>query len=332
MIRRFSLVLTVLILFSSLLFSCREDGKRKLFGLKKVTPPTLIHNHLLFSTFANEFSFPIWFNDSLIAMNKVAKITRNIYPKSLSSVDQEDSMYQVPSEIITYEFNKLGMVKKVSHVFYYDDRKISQFEYVYPFPANKNGFASVRLDSMVLFKDNISIPLNTTRDMELFALYNTVKSGPGFSIFNNRMSGDNLFCISDKKLSSPLEIDRQFKPNPRDLILLGTPRKPEKVYHVENKINEIHVKKFNYDKNKIVSIRSNSYPFHTTRYFSYDKKGYCTGFIDSTYSESTFLTRTISNFDNNALHTPTKIFHRKENSEGVMRLINYEEFIYEYRK
>lgn len=330
--RRFSLLFAVFVLFLFVLFSCQEDRKTKLFGLKKSNPPTLIYNHLLFSDFANEFSFPIWFNDSLIQLHKIEKITRNIYPKSLTSSDTYDSLYQVPSEIVIYEFDKLGQVRKVSHIFYFDDRKISQFEYVYPYAANKIGFASVRLDSMVVFKDNIPVPLNTSRDLEIFALYNSVKSEKGYSIFTDRMTGDFLYCLLDKKLISPLEIDRQFKPNPRDIILIGSPKKPEKVYHVENKINETKVKKFTYKKGKIDNIRSNSYPFHTMRNFSYDKNGYCIGYIDSTFSESNYLTRTITDFENNRISSPRKIFHKKENSEGKMSLINFEEFTYEYRK
>jgi hypothetical protein len=313
-------------------FSCTENGKRKIFDLKKTNPPSLIHNHLLFSDFSNEFSFPIWFNDSMIRTNKIKKITRNIYPKRLLNKAINDTLFQMPSETVIYEFGVEGNVEKVSHLFFFDDRKISQFEYVYPYLANNTGFASVRLDSMVVFKDKIPVSLNTIRDLELFALYNFKKSDKGFSIFENRMTGDFLFCLSDKKLWRPLEIDREFRPNPKDLILLGNPLKPEKIYQVKNKINEKNVQQFNYKNGSIQVIRKDAYPFNTARYFTYDKIGYCTGYIDSTFSEDTFLTRTLSNFENNIIFSPTKILNKKENSDGKMILINYQEFIYEYRK
>jgi hypothetical protein len=330
MIKLSSVSLLLTLLLGSIISSCKSEGKRKLFNPKRTYPQSLFRNHLLFSDFANDFSFPIWFNDSLIKKNKISKITRIIYPKSLTEASRGDSILSVPSETIEFVFTKNGTVERVNQTFYYDDRKISQYEYQYHDFPNKYGFSSAKVDSKIAVIEKFGIDIS--RDAEKFALYDQKKQGKDFSSFKNRLSGDFLYSISNKALWGPLEIDKQIRPNPNDIVVLGDLYSPKKIYQVENKVNERNVVKYNYKKGNVRSIRTNEYPFHSIRNFIYDTRGYCTGYIDSTFSENNFLTRTISGFENNMIFSPTKIFHRKENSERKLTLINYEEFIFEYQK
>jgi|TARA_R110000737_G_scaffold17130_1_gene34585 hypothetical protein len=328
MIKRSTIHFLIALLFGSALFSCNGEVKRKLFNIKKTYPPSLIRNHLLFSDLSNEYSFPIWFSDSLIALNKISKITRIIYPKSLTEASQGDSTAVVPSETVEYLFLTNGSIEKIVRAFYFDDRKISEFEFIYTNEKGdkgKDGFAKVRYnqDSQINNKYTVS---------DVYTLYDRKKQQDRYIEFENRITGDYLYFIPEKKNWGPVDIDRTIRPNPQDILVLGNSLTPNKIYQVRNKVNETNVVEFEYMKGSIKNIRTNDYPFHSKRSFTYDKRGYCIGFIDSTFSENSFLTRTISDFENNMFFSPTKIYHRKENSEGKLTLINSEEFVYEFRK
>jgi hypothetical protein len=332
MVKRFLVLFTLSLLLCLLILSCGGEGKRKLFNLRKSYPPSLIRNHLLFSDLSNEYSFPIWFHDSLVELNKISKVTRLIYPKRLTEASRGDSILNVPSETIEYFFRTDGTIENIKRSFYFDDRKISEFDFLYPKPPNKHGFAQVKV-----VKNNLSKAKSTTSETANFTevnfkLYDEKKVENQFIEFENRNTGDFLYVIPKKEFWGALNIDRYIRPNPNDVLILGDLGAPKKIYQVENKVNETNVVEYSYKKGSIKTIQTNNYPFHTTRFFTYDKRGYCIGYIDSTFSDNSFLTRTISNFENNMSFSPTKIYHRKENSENKLTLINYEEFVYEYRK
>lgn len=309
--------------------SCTEVENPKFFKHKN-NPPSLIRNHLLFSSRATEYSFPIWFNDSLIRENKIARIKRIIYQKNLMKITLGESLPNTPSETIEYLFSKTGFLKTVNHTFYFDNHKISEFEFSYTKSPNKIGFSNVKLLDKMQSIDTL-FHLNQFGG-EQFSRYEPIKFFDHFATFKNIVVDELLHVVFSQNYWRPLTIDRKMNPNPNDLILLGNLFHPEKIYQVENKVTETYVELFNYRKGNIQNIKSWEYPFRSSRSFVYDKRGYCIGFIDSTYSENSFLTRTISDFENNMFFSPTKIYHRKENSVGKLTLINSEEFVYEFRK
>lgn len=329
MIKRSTFYFLIIILLSSVVFSCNGEVKRKLLGIRKSYPPSLIRNHLLFSELSNEYSFPIWFNDSIIELNNVFKIKRLVYPKSLTESSHGDSTFIMPSETTEYTFRKNGSIEKISHAFYFDDRKISEFEFFYEKSPDNAGYSKVRFSQESKVYSDSTIKNNLSQSEQL-ALYNRKKQESQFLEFENRNTGDFLYFIPKKEFWGPLDIDRYIRPNPNDILVLGNIFLPNKIYQVENKVNENNVVEFKYKNGSINLIQTNSYPFHSTRNFLYNSRGHCTGFIDSTFSENNYLTRTISRFENNMIFSPTKIYHRKENSDGKLTIINYEEFVYEY--
>jgi len=314
------------------LFSCQQEGKRKIFGRSHTFSASIIQNQLFFSERAMDYSFPLWFNDSLIRHHAIESVTRNIYSRNTILNETQDSLVEFPAESICYQFNEKGFVNKVSHIYYFDDRKISQFDFFYSKAPNKNGFSSAKIDSMVEFKDNIPLPLSSSRDLEMFALYSQKQTEKDFSVFRNRLTGDYLFAVFNKNIWGALSIDAEFHPTPKDKVLLGTLLKPEKIYRVENKVKESEVIEFEYKKERITKILNYQYPFIEQRSFNYDKQGYCIGFIDSTFSEKIFLTKSVATFENNSLGSPTRIVHEKELEVGKLKTVNYEDIIYKYRK
>jgi hypothetical protein len=314
------------------LFSCQQESARKIFNRRNSFSASVIQNQLFFSNRAMDYSFPIWFNDSLIRLNAIESITRNIYSRNTILNETQDSLIEFPSESICYQFHENGFVKKVSHMYYFDDRKISQFDFFYSNAPNKTGFSLAKIDSMIDFRDNIPLRLNSSQNLEMFELYSQQQVETDFSVFKNRLTGDYLFAAFNKTIWGAMSIDAEFHPTPKDKILLGTLLKPEKIYRVENKVKESEVVEFEYRKGQITKILTYQYPFIEQRSFNYDKRGYCIGYIDSTFSDKIFLTRSVATFENNMLGSPKRIVHQKELEVGKRKVMNYEDIIYKYRK
>jgi len=86
-----------------------------------------------------------------------------------------------------------------------------------------------------------------------------------------------------------------------------------------------------YDKKTrmVTTIMHYEYPFEYKRSILYSSKGFCTGYIDSTFSGNEFLTRVISEMELGKSNKPVKITHRKENSQNRTGRISIELIKYE---
>jgi hypothetical protein len=315
----------------SLLLACKGESNKKKLRLLKQMPKSMINVQLLYSELDKEFSFPAWFDAALISKNEIKRIVRNIYPRQEQGL-QIDTTGQVPREQLIYNFSKSGKILELKHLYYYDDRVISQ--YVFRYASNKDNsfFNQVILDSARRFVDKVPLPDYGGKNSDIYHIYDEVDQNKDYSIYKNRQSGDFLFVVKNKKIWGPLEIDRILQPTPKDKIILGTWKEPKKIYQVENKVKENHVREYKYRKGAIHQIVRYDYPFRIERSFLYNQKGYCRGFIDSTFSDSDYLTRVTSDWKLNQFQTPDYVTYRKENPkrQGVFTYI--EGFQYEFWK
>src|SRR5690606_30454145 len=101
--------------------------------------------------------------------------------------------------------------------------------------------------------------------------------------------GTYLYVVSDPKLGKPLSIDTLCKPNPEDIIVLGSFMYPTKKYSVQNLVEELNVRTFNFKAGNLVSIDWKDDPFEIKRQFHYSEKGVCTGFDDLTVSMDAYV-------------------------------------------
>lgn len=322
---------SLLVLSLTLLFACTPQKKENDFGIGKNRPKSIINNHLLFSTFDKEFSFPIWFDDSLIAVNEIQHITRNIFPAS-SDLKRIDSGRVVPAETFHYYFKKNGQVKKVVHQNYFDYKLIGESVYTYDETELSSGFAPTKKETNLTFS---SLPKKKISGAGQL-LYVPVKkrSDPKHEMlqFRNTSANLELFILPQKKHWGPFKIHKELAPTPKDFILIGTAYHPLKKYHVKNTVQEMNVQNFTYEKKRIKQIRHNNSPFVQTRSFQYDRRGYVISYIDSLFSDDEFLSRTVSTFSNNMLFSPDQITHRQEKPSGEIVYVYFETFTYDGRK
>lgn len=283
----------------------------------------MINNQLLFSSFEEEYSFPNWFNDSLILEKKIAKIIRKIYPLGLQ-IDQSDSLSIRPIKTVTYQFDKKGKISFVEIVLTRDNQVISTVQLKYGSLNEKIGYASftiVKNDGFQTKKEeSTEIPMYEVKKLSVDYIQFTLKKRAG-----------QLFVINENKNWGPFRINKKLHPAAEDVLILGSMFRPLKSYSVENTNQESNVENFEYKKDLISEITSIDYPFQSKRSFQYDRRGYCTSYIDSLFSEKEFLSRTISKYTNNMQFSPTQIAHVKENMKGESSFHFLEVFAYEYR-
>lgn len=317
-----------LIIFLGLwLVACQAEGERKPL-IKRKRPTGVINYQVMYSDLANEISFPLWFNDSLVAKERICRIVRSIYPR-IEGVKQVDTTSMVPREQWEYFFREDGSIYRVSHRSFFDDQVISYFNFAYPKVKNTGFYRTVLKDSMVRYGTGDFIPVYEDNPEDLYHVYSLVEKEDKFTAYKNSETGNFLFILSDTKFRNPLAIDRLLGPTPMDKIIVGELPFPEKVYRVENKVVEHDVQRYSYDRGAILRIEKQDYPFHTDRSFLYNLPGYCTGYIDSVFSEENYLTRIKTRFLLNKMNVPNTVIHQKQNPNDVGGFIYVENFQYE---
>jgi hypothetical protein len=145
----------------------------------------------------------------------------------------------------------------------------------------------------------------------------------------------------NSKFWGPLSVDSILSPTPKDVIVLGSPYFPSKIYRVQNKVNEMDVQSFVYWKNSktkqktrnknIQTLIRQEYPFEFKRTILTDKQGKCGEYIDSTFSEGKFLTRTLSEIHFNTKNLPVKIIHKKQVKSVSSNRLSIEILTYEFQ-
>jgi hypothetical protein len=304
-IRFFIFILSVL-----LFTSCSEEKRQQFREKMKPSRPFLFTMELMFSDAEQQISFPIWFDDDLVREKKVKTITRSIFPLNASTDDR------TPKKIVVYQFNERGSLESLRFQKFYENTIVENITFNYLEGKDKMGYADVE----------IADSENQEYDGDEYLTYNKEKYLERFLVYTDDDSGDYIFFMLNEKNWGALSIDSILKPTPNDLIVLGSPSKPFKKYKVHNTVSETNVVDYEYrGKDEVIkSISFENYPFYYKRYVNYDKKGYCTGFIDSTFTANEYLTRTVSTFQMNKKALPKKLIQTKPGGGG------YELFEYEY--
>ena len=316
-------ILSFILITSFILSSCGEKNKVNDFGIGKHLPNSIINNQLLFSSFEEEYSFPIWFNDSLIRENQIVKITRKIYPLG-QQIDISDSIFFLPVKTVSYMFDKNGRVSALEVILTRDNQEISKVHLKYGSLDDKIGYAPYKIVKNEGFHSK-------NEKISDLPSYDVQKVTDKYIQLVLKKSKENLFVINDDNGWGAFRITKKLHPAANDKLVLGTMYHPLKSYSVENTIKESNVQIFEYQKDLISEITTIDYPFQSKRSFQYDRRGYCTSFVDSMFSDEEFLSRTISKFTNNMHFSPTKIVHEKANMKGESSFHYLELFEYEYR-
>jgi hypothetical protein len=310
--------------------SCGTGEKNLNSGNRVESPKAfLFRMQHFFTESENLMSFPLWFEDSIIASNGISHFSREIFHISLNSGGETEEKELDLREKRDYFFNKAGTLDSMVIQYFFDDLKIGIVSFYYDEKLDKNGFCK-------MVRRLIRIPGDgglTSAELP-FHLFNQRWSSNKFLSFKDQGSGIKYHYMLNKKYYGPLSVDSIINPGPDDVVFLGSPLRPEKKYSVVNKVHERNVHLYDYfeDSENLKSYTRSEFPFDVKRNILYGKNGFCTGYVDSTFSDRNFLTRTTNNFTLNKNKLPIRLDRLKENQESKSSLVSVEKYEYEFFK
>ncbi|MFT6983382.1 MAG: hypothetical protein ACJAUD_002154 [Crocinitomicaceae bacterium] len=301
---------SILLLSVFIFTACSADKKKETRQLSKPSQNFIFNMELMFSDSEQNASFPLWFDDTIVKKSGIKTITRNIYP--LVSDDE----IPMPKETRLYYFDEQGGLLSVSIKKFYENMIVQDVTFKYSKVKDEMGYSDVEI-------------LNGEQQIEDegdYTIHVKEEYLNKFLVYSNLNSGNYLFYILDQKNWGTLTVDSLLNPTPSDLVVLGSTRKPQKKYQVHNTVSETNVVDYTYNNNGEVinSIFFEKYPFYYRRYITYNDKGFCTGFIDSTFSANQYLNRIESSFQMNKKELPEKLIQKKPGGGS------YEIYEYEY--
>lgn len=306
-----------LVLIPLLFASCSEE-KRKLFPSgTKVSKDFVLEMQHFFSESEDNMSFPVWFDDSLIKLNKVKTIRRKLY--NLNGKVDDFASLKVEK---VYDFNKRGEIERIQICEYYEGQKVSDVTFTYSGVKDVHGFQKVTMSGSN----------KSTKDLEGFQSYQVEQTAKNFLAYVNTDNGNYLFFLPNEKHWGALSVDSILEPTEEDIIVYGTPKFPSKRYQVVNRVNEFDVKTIDYkgkSKNP-TEIKFERDPFDYKRTIEYSKKGDCIGFIDSTFSMENYLMRRHSRFSFKTKGLPSRVTHTNAQTNNNNKNFQIETFEYSY--
>ncbi len=278
--------------------------------------PNILNLSFVYSEGEKIISFPVWFNDSLVRERGITSIERVFYYESGDSTENESEEDVTPEKKITYLFDKNGFPKEMQVGNYYDNRLISSLTVKYSEYKPKTGFAKVTMNEKI-----------STEDFPYVEFRQLSASNHLYS-YKDLFSSDRLLIIPDSKNWKPLVVDTLCKPGKGDLIVWGSLKHPQKIYSVQNLVEESNVREFTYEHGVLKRVEWTDDPFKIHRTFRFNKEGICTGFADSTFSMGGFVAAANYFFElNNQL--PVQVT-KEVNRGGAKRIIFRESFTYHF--
>ena len=307
----------ILLFIPVLLIACSEEKRQMFRRDKKKSKDFVLEMQHFFSESEDNMSFPVWFDDSLIKENNVKSIQRKIF--NLNGKVDDFASLKVEKQ---YDFNKKGQITRVQIREFYEGQKVNDVTFNYSGVKDAHGYQRVKMS-----KTSTSI-----EDSPGYQFYEMEQAAKSFMAYVNMDDGSYLFFLPNENHWGALSVDSILGPTGEDMIVYGTPKHPAKRYHVVNRVNEFDVKTIEYRKktNHPSEINFEKEPFDYKRSIVYNKKGVCTGFVDSTFSMERYLMRRHSKFklENNQL--PSRVTHTSARSSDNEKNFQIETFDYTY--
>lgn len=307
-----SFFILVLIVF----VSCTDQGIDKKKDKKQIVKQSILNLTHCFTPEESNVSFPIWFNDSIIHNKRISKITRSFY-----SIEKEGSE-EVIREIRTYEFDDDGHLVKYTIKQMYELADVAELIFTYDDGVDEYGYGHVE------FVDKFK----NTELADQFKIYKKELYTGKYLVYSNESNGNYLFYMKNSVNWGALSVDSILHPTPDDIIVYGLPKKPEKHFQVENRVNEFNVMTVEYYRNKsaVMGLTFDKYPLEYKRTFEYTGEGRCNGFVDSTFSGNQYLTRRVSHIDFQKGDVPKVVKHVNHVDGNKSGFTELEKFEYEY--
>lgn len=260
-----------------------------------VAKPFLFQMERFISDEERNISFPLWFNDSLIRHYRIETLVRKSMGKN------SDGELELKAEK-KYFFNQHGNLIAVHSKKYYENEIVENVTFRYLDIIDDVGFAHVEIIDSLHLEDGLYG----------YVRYEKETYNDQILVYVNSTTGDYLFHVIDESAWGTVSVDSLLAPTPEDVIVYGTPKRPEKKFQVYNIVTEKNVVTYTYLRRQdaIGTVTKENYPFYYKRDLNYSAKGNCIGFVDSTFSGNKYLNRSVSRFTFSNQGLPLSLTHK----------------------
>ena len=303
------------------LFLCACAGKKQETLTKKQQHEAhdcLFRMQALFTDAEDDFSFPLWFNEKMIAEQKISAITRRIYSTEIKGTERQ------LREKRQYCFNRNGILRCVVIRHYFDDEEIGIERYDYPNGHDVHGYARYRV-----VKDTSRLDAVQDANVpEVKIAHYPVYPGSEFLVYRNSSTGKMRHYFPLGKIQ---KVDSIQAPQVHDEVILGSAFNPVARYILGKDEIKSEFTRYVYSKKTGALTRILFYrePFTIKRTIEYNAKGKCTGFVDATFHNAKFISTFQKEFTLNDKGNPIKVNTFKRINEK-QTILQSEQFHYEH--
>lgn len=288
--------------------------KRKVSKTPSYHPFLFQHGYINDAEFPG-YSFPYIFEDSMIKAMGIQEISRQFYEEADEIVMNEDQEL-TPFKVITYRFNQDGKLHSLEQKEYFDQRIITHFLIKYD-QKNNSG-------EKIHFK-----AFNHADNDEQIQPFKLVRKGNDWSCYQNESSLHFYFVFHDEQLWKPLAVDSVCQPDEDDWIIYGSMQNPQKVFRIENLVEERDVHTYEYQNHTLIKEAWMDAPFNYTRTMEFEQ-GMLAGYVDSVYSAGNYISKTQHRYVLSE-KLPIELLHQKEVGDSL-KTLNWEKFQYTHFK
>lgn len=300
-----------------LLGACEQPRKKKEQRIMVV--PALIHPLFFQEEVATQLNFPFWFNDSILASHRIRTIEWTVYRGM--DTDESGKEEATPKMTTIYTFDEAGSLVSVRREHFSEGLTISSKQYA--LLPGKGLYRHVKHLQPLQVEDEE--PIGAFSFLSPAHLRKTVWQ------YDNDYRDVRYHFFPEKKFQGPLSIDSIGHPGENDWVVLGTPDRPEKRYQVTNTVTERNITHYSYlNENYPATTEWNDYPFTQKRHFTYSPAGVFMGYIDSTFIDKQFVTRTVHSIRTGSNGLPEAVIHRKGHAASQTRFESTETLRYTF--
>lgn len=326
----YKIVLIVSLLFA--LFSCKNEVKKPIHKHKAKLGVQWLMPVFFTEEMENEFSFPNWFNDSMIRANSIYKITkRKYYPNEDESVDSLIIKQSFPKEKREFYFDDKGRVNLLVIYTYMDDQEISRTGYNYTDNLDRFGFRNAHVSLMkhvYTEQDENPYVVYPENEEDNGVLFYLAKEEKKYSVYVHEESDFKYFVtrtIPKHNFNPFKKMDVQEK----DWLISPSFRNPEIRYQVGPNKSKLNKTVYTYwEKHLLKTRKQKTADFIRKRNYIYNNQGIWTAYSDSIFSNKNFIHSIHHQFQFDKFDRPIQIKHIRSMEENnhllYLETIRYE--------
>jgi hypothetical protein len=319
------LLFPIICAISLQLYSCNNVSGEKV----KVQPIikdqffSPLHFH---PTFFSNLSYPLWYQGKWIKEKKIQQITLRYFKTEKDSVG-----LNLPHQKRIYYFKEDGQLQRMHIYTFYDNKEIAEQVVVYYGNQENSGYQFCAK----YLKPSQKPLLDTVYEAEFILpsleIYKKIKSEKRFCTMVNMQTGVFKHLLYPEKFWGALSVDSILKPKANEIVVLGTAKKPVKIYSVKTKVIESNVLLIDYwDNSRVKKITEILDEYTTKTHFQYSNNGLYKGYLDSTFIDSHFIFNQLQEVTYTSEEVPKSVKLYQINATQQKKLIDRLTFTFTY--